>query len=98
MLAALAAISWSAAWLFVRWLPPDMWTIAFWRGLYAAAFLRPVICEMARSSSWRGAWRIGLPKLTVVAYATSSSLAFLPALQMTSATNVAVIYWTAPPW
>jgi drug/metabolite transporter (DMT)-like permease len=96
VLVALAAVSWSTAGLFVRWLPLDMWTIAFWRGLFAAVFLTAATCAMARSSSWQGAWRIGLPELAVAACAATSILAFIPALQMTSVANVAVIYSTVP--
>lgn len=96
-LVALAAVCWSTAGFFVRLLPLDMWTIAFWRSLFAAAFLAALTMVMRRRlGSPPLNLGLGVPELGVAACSAVSILAFIPALQMTSVANVSVIYSSTP--
>ena len=96
-LVAFAAVCWSTAGFFVRLLPLDMWIIAFWRSLFAAAFLAAfTIVTRRRRGLPPLTLGLGLPELGVAACAAVSILAFIPALQMTSVANVSVIYSSTP--
>src|ERR1700710_1527339 len=91
-----AAIAWSTAPFFTRLLHFDSWTILFWRGLFGGGFIaafliftqgRSGLRELTgmRANGWLGA---GLSTLAMVT--------FIPALQLTSVANVAIIIAAQP--
>jgi drug/metabolite transporter (DMT)-like permease len=91
-----AAVAWSTAPVFVRLLPFDSWTIVFWRSVFAGCFVSVFLVSTQgrqglRDLLWmqRGGWLFA-------ALSTIAMIAFIPALQLTSAANVAVIGATAP--
>jgi drug/metabolite transporter (DMT)-like permease len=92
---ALAAICWSTAGLFTRLIGLDPWTILFWRGVFGA--LLTGACTLCLSGGdpaavvrfRRGHWSILL-------WMTLGTLAFIPALALTSVASVAIIYATTP--
>lgn len=91
----LAAICWSTAGLFTRLIALDPWTILFWRGVFGA--LLTGACTLCLSGGdpaavirfRRGHWLILL-------WMTLGTLAFIPALALTSVASVAIIYATTP--
>jgi drug/metabolite transporter (DMT)-like permease len=96
MLVIAAAFAWSTAPLFVRLLPLDSWTILFWRGVFAGCFISAylLVVQGRRGltdlvSMTRGGWLVAV-------LSTLGMIAFIPALQHTSAANVAVIGATGP--
>lgn len=89
-----AAVAWSTAPFFTRLLPFDSWTILFWRGLFGggliAAFLvltqgRAGLRDLTEMGSW-----------LVASLSTLAMVCFIPALQLTSVSNVAIIIATGP--
>jgi len=91
----LAALCWSTAGLFTRLIALDPWTILFWRGVFGALLTGG--CTLCLSASdpaaavrfRRGHWSILL-------WMTLGTLAFIPALALTSVASVAIIYATTP--
>ncbi len=91
-----AAVAWSTAPLFTRLLVYDSWTILFWRGLFGGGFIVAfLIAAQGRS---------GLHELTgmrangwlVAGLSTLAMVTFIPALQLTSVANVAIIIAAQP--
>jgi drug/metabolite transporter (DMT)-like permease len=91
-----AAVAWSTAPFFTWLLPYDSWTILFWRGIFGggliAAFMmvtqgRAGLADLAGMS--RGGW-------LVASLSTLGMVSFIPALQLTSVSNVAFIIATGP--
>jgi drug/metabolite transporter (DMT)-like permease len=91
-----AAAAWSTAPFFTRLLHYDSWTILFWRGLFGggliAAFLmftqgwaRIVDLIKMRAGGW-----------LVACLSTLGMVSFIPALQLTSVANVAIIIAAQP--
>jgi drug/metabolite transporter (DMT)-like permease len=92
---ALAALCWSTAGLFTRLIALDPWTILFWRGVFGAVLTGA--CALCLSGGdpaalirfRRGHWSILL-------WMTLGTLAFIPALALTSVASVAILYATTP--
>ena len=91
----LAAICWSTAGLFTRLIALDPWTILFWRGVFGALLTGAcTLCVIGSGPATvvrfrRGHWLILL-------WMTLGTLAFIPALALTSVASVAIIYATTP--
>jgi drug/metabolite transporter (DMT)-like permease len=91
-----AAVAWSTAAFFTRLLHFDSWTILFWRGLFGGGAI------VAFLIFTRG--REGLRELTgmkangwlVACLSTLGMVTFIPALQLTSVANVAIIIAVQP--
>jgi drug/metabolite transporter (DMT)-like permease len=94
-LVAGSAVAWSTAGLFTRLLPFDSWTILFWRGLFGCAFTTLYLIA-SRPGAWRELGRIGRPGWVVACLSTVGMVAFIPALQLTTVANVAIINATGP--
>jgi drug/metabolite transporter (DMT)-like permease len=91
-----AAIAWSTAPFFTRLLHFDSWTILFWRGLFGGASIS-LFLILARG--WRGVRDLVAMKANgwlVASLSTLGMVAFIPALQLTSVANVAIIVATQP--
>jgi drug/metabolite transporter (DMT)-like permease len=91
-----AAVAWSTAPFFTRLLPLDSWTIIFWRGVFGGAFIAVALLAArgrAGLQDFRGMDRIGW---LVASLSTLGMIAFIPALQLTSVSNVAIIIATGP--
>ena len=89
----LSAVMFSSAGLFMGLLHADVWTILFWRSLFALFFtlvligIQPDVLAVIRLD------RAGLLAAVLSAAAT---LLFIPALHLTSVANVAVIHGALP--
>jgi drug/metabolite transporter (DMT)-like permease len=92
-----AAVAWSTAPFFTRLLSSfDSWTILFWRGLFGGASIMAFIVLTQRSSGLRHLLTMGTSGWVVAAFSTLGMVCFIPALQLTSVANVAVINAVLP--
>lgn len=91
-----AAIAWSTAPFFTRLLPVDPWTILFWRGLFGGILIIAFLAITQGRTGLRDLVTMGRGGWLVALLSTLAMVAFIPALQMTSVTNVAVIIATQP--
>ena len=91
-----AAIAWSTAPFFTRLLHYDSWTILFWRGLFGGSF---IALYLVLTQGWRGARDLVTMKANgwLVAWLSAIGMvSFIPALQLTSVANVAIIIAVQP--
>ena len=92
-----AAVAWSTAPFFTRLLALlDSWTILFWRGLSGAAVITVVLVLTQGRAGLRDF--TGMPRSgwLVAVFSTLGMISFIPALQLTSVSNVAIIIATGP--
>jgi len=91
-----AAAAWSTAPFFTRLLHFDSWTILFWRGLFGGG---AIALFLVATQGWRGARDLVVMPLSgwlVAGLSTFGMVTFIPALQLTSVSNVAIIIATGP--
>jgi drug/metabolite transporter (DMT)-like permease len=91
-----AAIAWSTAPFFTRLLPYDSWTILFWRGLFGGGMIVAIMLVMQGRAGLRDLTRIDMNGWLVASLSTMAMIAFIPALQLTNVSNVAIIIATGP--
>jgi drug/metabolite transporter (DMT)-like permease len=95
-LVAAAAVAWSTAPFFTRLLPFDSWTILFWRGLFGGGVIAAVLVLTPGRAGLRDLAGIGKSGWLVTSLSTLGMVTFIPALQLTSVSNVAIIIATGP--
>ena len=95
-LVAAAAVAWSTAPFFTRLLPFDSWTILFWRGLFGGGLIAAVLVLAQGRSGLKDLTGMGRSGWFVASLSTLGMVSFIPALQLTSVLNVAIIIATAP--
>jgi drug/metabolite transporter (DMT)-like permease len=91
-----AAVAWSTAPFFTRLLPFDPWTILFWRGLFGGGTIMAFLVAAQGARGLRDLVTMGRGGWLVACLSTIGMVAFIPALQMTDVTNVAVLIATQP--
>jgi drug/metabolite transporter (DMT)-like permease len=91
-----AAVAWSTAPFFTRLLPFDSWTILFWRGLFGGGLIAAVLVVTQGRAGLRDLVRMGRSGWLVASLSTLGMVCFIPALQLTSVSNVAIIIATGP--
>lgn len=91
-----AAIAWSTAPFFTRLLPYDSWTILFWRGLFGGGLIAAIMVLLQGRAGLQELTRMGKSGWLVASFSTAAMLAFIPSLQLTSVSNVAIIIATGP--
>jgi len=91
-----AAVAWSTAPFFTRLLHLDSWTILFWRGLFGGGLIAAVLVLMQGRAGLRDLATIGKNGWLVASLSTLGMVSFIPALQLTSVSNVAIIIATGP--
>jgi drug/metabolite transporter (DMT)-like permease len=91
-----AAIAWSTAPFFTRLLPYDSWTILFWRGLFGGGMIMVLMLLLQGRAGLRDLTRIDMNGWLVASLSTLAMIAFIPALQLTNVSNVAIIIATGP--
>jgi drug/metabolite transporter (DMT)-like permease len=77
-------------------LPFDLWTILFWRGLFAGSLISVFLVVMQGRAAL---WQLVVPGkggLLVASLSAVGMVSFIPALQMTKVMNVAVLIATQP--
>jgi drug/metabolite transporter (DMT)-like permease len=91
-----AAVAWSTAPFFTRLLPFDSWTILFWRGLFGGGLIAALLVLTQGRAGLRDLAGIGTSGWLVASLSTLGMVTFIPALQLTSVSNVAIIMATGP--
>ncbi|MEO8318747.1 MAG: DMT family transporter [Bradyrhizobium sp.] len=91
-----AAIAWSTAPFFTRLLPFDSWTILFWRGLFGGTLIAVLLVLTQGRAGLRDLTGIGKAGWLIAALSTMGMVAFIPSLQLTDVSNVAIIIATGP--
>jgi drug/metabolite transporter (DMT)-like permease len=91
-----AAVAWSTAPFFTRLLPFDSWTILFWRGLFGGGLIAVVLVLTQGRSGLKDLVGMGASGWLVASLSTLGMVSFIPALQLTSVSNVAIIIATGP--
>jgi drug/metabolite transporter (DMT)-like permease len=91
-----AAVAWSTAPFFTRLLPFDSWTILFWRGLFGGGLIAGVLVLTQGRSGLKDLVGMGASGWLVASLSTLGMVSFIPALQLTSVSNVAIIIATGP--
>lgn len=95
-LVAAAAVAWSTAPFFTRLLPFNSWTILFWRGLFGGGLIAAVLIVTQGRAGPRDLAMMGKNGWLVASLSTLAMVCFIPALQLTSVSNVAIIIATGP--
>jgi drug/metabolite transporter (DMT)-like permease len=96
VLVTAAAVAWSTAPFFIRLLPLDPWTILFWRGLFGGGLITAFLVVTQGRAGLRDLLETGKSGWLVACFSTLAMVTFIPALQLTSVSNVAVIIATGP--
>jgi len=96
VLVVAAAIAFSTAPFFTRLLPFDSWTILFWRGLFGGALIATILVLLQGRSGLQDFTRMEKSGWLVASLSTLGMVCFIPALQLTSTSNVAIIIATGP--
>ena len=91
-----AAVAWSTAPFFTRLLPFDSWTILFWRGLFGAAMISAILVLLQGWNGLRDFTGMGRDGWLVASLSAVGMVCFIPSLQLTSVSNVAIIIATGP--
>jgi drug/metabolite transporter (DMT)-like permease len=77
-------------------LPYDSWTILFWRGLFGGGLIAAVLVLIQGRAGLRDLTGMGRSGWLVASLSTLGMVCFIPALQLTSVSNVAIIIATGP--
>ena len=91
-----AAIAWSTAPFFTRLLPYDSWTILFWRGLFGGGLIVVLMVLLQGRAGLQDLARMDRNGWLVASLSTLAMIAFIPSLQLTDVSNVAIIIATSP--
>jgi drug/metabolite transporter (DMT)-like permease len=91
-----AAVAWSTAPFFTRLLAFDSWTILFWRGLFGGGLIAAVLVLTQGRTGLRDLAMMGRNGWLVASLSTLGMVCFIPSLQLTSVSNVAIIIATGP--
>jgi drug/metabolite transporter (DMT)-like permease len=91
-----AAIAWSTAPLFTRMLAFDSWTILFWRGLFGGGFIAAFLIVTQGRAGLRELTGMRADGWLVACLSALAMVTFIPALQLTSVANVAIIIAAQP--
>jgi drug/metabolite transporter (DMT)-like permease len=91
-----AAVAWSTAPFFTHMLHLDSWTILFWRGLFGGGLITAFMVVTQGRAGLGDLIGTGKSGWLVACFSTLAMVTFIPALQLTSVSNVAVILATGP--
>jgi drug/metabolite transporter (DMT)-like permease len=91
-----AAVAWSTAPFFTRLLPFDSWTILFWRGLFGGGLIAAILVLTQGRTGLKDLVGMGRSGWLVASLSTLGMVCFIPSLQLTSVSNVAIIIATGP--
>lgn len=96
LLITLSTVFFSSAGFFTRLIPLDVWTMLFWRGVFAGAMILGVVIARERSNTVRAFRAIGGAGLVAAACSTGATVFYINAFRRTSVADVAVIFAIAP--
>jgi drug/metabolite transporter (DMT)-like permease len=93
---AASAVAYSTAGLFTRLVDLDIWTVLFWRGMFAGLFVAAFVLWQSGRGVVAAIRAIGTNGLWIAALSAAATIFFLNALRLTSVAEVAVINATSP--
>ncbi|MBV8456342.1 MAG: DMT family transporter [Acetobacteraceae bacterium] len=96
VLVVTSAAAYSTAGLFTRLIPLDVWTILFWRGIFAGLLIAAVFAVMERGRSFGAVRAIGRAGLIAALCSGLATIMFISAFRLTSVADVVIIFATAP--
>jgi drug/metabolite transporter (DMT)-like permease len=96
LLITLSAVAFSSAGFFTRLIRLDVWTMLFWRGLFAGLMIFCVVLAQERRNIWHAMRGIGWPGVMAAACSTAATILYINAFRLTSVADVAVIFAVAP--
>jgi drug/metabolite transporter (DMT)-like permease len=96
LLIILAMLAFSSAGFFTRLIQLDVWTMLFWRGLFAGLMILGVIVARERGRTLAAFRAIRGPGVAAALCSTGATILYLNAFRRTSVADVAVIFAAAP--
>jgi drug/metabolite transporter (DMT)-like permease len=96
LLTTASSIAFSTAGFFTRLIHLDVWTVLFWRGIFAGLFIAGFIVWQNRRDTLAGIRAIGGPGLAAASLSTLATILFINAFRRTSVADVTIIWATAP--
>jgi drug/metabolite transporter (DMT)-like permease len=96
LLIIVSMIAFSSAGFFTRLIQLDVWTMLFWRGLFAGVMIMCIIVVRERRRTVAAMRAVGVPGLMVAGCSTGATILYLNAFRRTSVADVAVIFAAAP--
>ena len=96
VLVAASALAWSLAPWFTRTIEADIWTVQFWRAVWAGLFILAYVHVRKVDGGLAGIARLGKPGWAAAVIGAASTMCFLAAFRHTVAANVVLMYATAP--
>jgi drug/metabolite transporter (DMT)-like permease len=96
LLIVISAIAFSSAGFFTRLIHLDVWSMLFWRGLFAGLMILCVIIVQERRRTVAAMRAVGRPGLAAAICSTAATFLYINALRRTSVADVAVIFAAAP--
>ena len=96
LLITLSTVAFSSAGFFTRLIDLDVWTMLFWRGLFAGLMILCVILVQERRNAWRVIRAIGGAGLAAAICSTAATILYINAFRHTSVADVAVIFAALP--
>jgi drug/metabolite transporter (DMT)-like permease len=95
-LVALSTVTWGSGGLFVRLLPPDLGTVLFWRGLFAAIFIGAFVLLRFGRRFPGLLMAMGSQGILITLCSTASTIFFVAGVQHTSVANAFTILAALP--
>jgi drug/metabolite transporter (DMT)-like permease len=95
-LVALSTVTWGSGGLFVRLLPPDLGTVLFWRGLFAAIFIGTFVLFRFGRRFPGLLMAMGSQGILITLCSTASTIFFVAGVQHTSVANAFTILAALP--
>lgn len=96
LLTTASAVAYSTAGFFTRLIHLDVWTLLFWRGIFAGLFIAGFIAWQNRGNTLAKIRAIGGAGLVAACLSTLATIFFINAFRRTSVADVAIIYATVP--
>jgi len=90
-----SAIAYSTAGYFTRLIPLDVWSLLFWRGIFAGCFML-LLLLLRRARSGYPIRLMGKSGWVIAGWSTLGMICFLNALRAAPVADVALIYATVP--
>jgi drug/metabolite transporter (DMT)-like permease len=95
-LVAVATLMWASGGLFTRLLPFDLWTIVFWRGVFACLFIGAYMVVRFGRGTWAALTGGGVEGGLVALLSCATIILFPAAFQHTSVANAFTIVTALP--
>ncbi len=96
VLAASAALAWSSAGLFTRFIEADLFTLLFWRGLFSGAAQALLFAWLERGNVAATISTLRWPTVAVAFFSALSMICGIGALRYGTVADAMVIYATVP--